>query len=143
MANLNRISKSRDITLPAKICLVKAMVFPVVLYGCEGLTIKKAEPQRIDAFESWFGRTFESPLDGKEIQSVHPKTNKSWIFIEKTNAEAETLILWTPDAKTSEKTLMLGKIEGGKRRYSTHKMVGWHHRLDGHEFEYSLGVVDV
>ena len=67
MANLNRISKSRDITLPAKICLVKAMVFPVVLYGCEGLTIKKAEPQRIDAFESWFGRTFESPLDGKEI----------------------------------------------------------------------------
>ena len=143
MANLNRISKSRDITLPAKICLVKAMVFPVVLYGCEGLTIKKAEPQRIDAFESWFGRTFESPLDGKEIQSVHPKTNKSWIFIEKTNAEAETLILWTPDAKTSEKTLMLGKTEGGKRRDNTHKMVGWHHRLDGREFEYSLGVVDV
>ena len=73
MPNLDSILKSRDITLPTKVCLVKAMVFPVVMYGCESWTIKKAEHQRIDAFE----KTLESPLDCKEIQPVHPKGNKS------------------------------------------------------------------
>ena len=78
MTNLDSILKSRDITLPTKIHLVKAMVFPVVLYGCESWTIKKAERQRIDAFELWCWRKlFESPLDFKEIQPVHPKGNQS------------------------------------------------------------------
>ena len=73
MTNLDSMLKSRDITLPTKVCLVKAMVFPVVRYGCESWTIKKAEHQRIDAFELWCWRRLESPLDCKEIQPVHPK----------------------------------------------------------------------
>ena len=79
MTNLDSILKSGDITLPTKVCLVKAMVFPVVMYGCESWTIKKAERQRIDAFELWCWRrkALESPLDCKEIQPVHPKGNQS------------------------------------------------------------------
>ena len=77
MTNLESISKSRDITLPTKVCLLKAMVFPVVMYGCESWTIKKVERQRIDAFELWYWRkALESPLDCKEIQPVYPKGNQ-------------------------------------------------------------------
>ena len=77
MANLDSILKSRDITMPTKVCLVNAMVFPMVMYGCESWTIKKAERQRIDAFELWcWKRLLESPLDCKEIQPVHPKVNQ-------------------------------------------------------------------
>ena len=93
MTNLDSILKSRDITLSTKVCLVKAMVFPVVLYGCESWTIKKAERQRIDAFELWCWRTLESHLDCKEIQPVHPKGDQSWVFIGRTDVEAETPIL--------------------------------------------------
>ena len=75
--------------------LVKAMVFPVIMYGCESWTIKKAERQRIDAFELWCWRSlFESPLDCEEIQPVYPKGNQSWIYSERTDAKAETPILW-------------------------------------------------
>ena len=77
MTNLDSILKSRDITLPAKVHLVKAMVFPVVMHECESWTIKKAEHQRIDAFELWYQRRLESPLDSEEIQPVHPKGNQS------------------------------------------------------------------
>ena len=77
MTNLDSILKSRDITLPTKIHLVKAKVFPVVVYGCESQTVKKAELERIDAFERWCWRTLESPLDCKEIQPVQPKGNQS------------------------------------------------------------------
>ena len=77
MTNLDRVLKSRDITLPTKVCLVKAMVFPVAMYGCESWTVKKAERQRIDAFELWYWRTLESPLDCKEIHPVHPKGDQS------------------------------------------------------------------
>ena len=73
MTNLDSIFKSRDITLPTKVRLVKAMVFPVVMYGCERWTIKKAECLRIDAFELWCWRTLESPLDCKEIHPGHPE----------------------------------------------------------------------
>ena len=73
MTNLDSILKSRDTILPTKVLLVKAMVFPVVMYGCESWTVKKAERQKIDAFELWCWRTLESPLDCKEIQPVHPK----------------------------------------------------------------------
>ena len=99
MTNLDSIWKSRDITLPTKVHLVKAMVFPVVMYGCESWTIKKAECQRIDVFELWCWGRLESPLNCKEIQPVHPKGNQSWIFIGRTDVEAETPILWPPDAK--------------------------------------------
>ena len=76
MTNLDSVLKSRDITLPTKVCLVKAMVFPTVMYGYERWTIKKAD-QRIDAFELWCWRRLESPLDSKEIQPVYPKGNQS------------------------------------------------------------------
>ena len=82
-----------------KVHLVKAMVFPVVMYECESWTIKKAEHQRIDTFELWCWRRLESPLDSKEIQPVHPKGNQSRVFIGRTDAVAETPILWPPDVK--------------------------------------------
>ena len=93
MTNLDSILKNRDITLPTKVCLVKAMVFPVVMYGCESWTIKKAEHWRTDAFVLMLEKTLESPLDCKEIQPVHPKRSQSNIFIGRADAEAETPIL--------------------------------------------------
>ena len=100
MTNLDSIFKSRDITLPTKVLLVKAMVFPVVMYGCESWIIKKAEHRRIDALELWCFRRLESSLDCKEIQPVHPKGDQSWVFIGRTDAKAETPILWPPHAKS-------------------------------------------
>ena len=100
MTNLDSILKSRDITLPTKVHLVKAMVFPVVMYGCESWTVKKAEHRRIDAFELWCWRRLENPLDCKEIQPVHPKGDQSWVSTGRTDDEAETLILWPPDVKS-------------------------------------------
>ena len=89
MTNLDSILKSRDITLPSKVYLVKAMVFPVVMYGCESWTIKKAEHRRIDTFQLWcWRRLLKSPLDCKEIQPVHPKGDQSWVFIGRTDVEA-------------------------------------------------------
>ena len=85
--------------MPTKVRLVKAIVFPIVMYECECWTIKKAEYRRNDAFELWCWRRFESPLDCKEIQPVHPKGDKAWVFIDRTDVEAETLILWPPDVK--------------------------------------------
>ena len=102
MTNLDSVLKSGDITLPTKVHLVKAMVFPVVMYGCESWTVKKAECQRIDAFElwCWSSKTLESPLDCKEIQPLHPKGDQSWVFIGRTDAEAETPVLWPPHTKS-------------------------------------------
>ena len=100
MTNLDSIFQSRDIPLPTKVHLVKAMVFPVVMYGCESWTVKKAEHRRIDAFELWLDKTLESPLVCKKIQPVHPKGDQSWVFIGRTDAKAETPILWPPDAES-------------------------------------------
>ena len=99
MTNLDSIFKSRDITLLAKVHLVKAMVFPVVTYGCESWTVKKAECQRIDAFEL-LEKTLESPLNCKEIQPVHSKGDQSWVFFERTDAKAETPVLWPAHVKS-------------------------------------------
>ena len=93
----------RDIAFPTKFCLVKAIVFPVVRYGCEIWTIKQAEHRRI--WTVVLDKTLESPLDCKEIQPVHPKGNQSWIFIGRTDVEAEAPKLWPPDVKN----LLLGK----------------------------------
>ena len=95
MTNLDSIFKSRDITLPTKVRLVKAMVFPVVLYGCESWTVKKAERRRIDAFELWYWRRLESPLDYKEIQPVHSEGDQPWDFFGSNDAKAETNTLAT------------------------------------------------
>ena len=141
MTNLDIILKSRDITLPTKVHLVKAMVFP---YECEIWNIKKAERQRINVFELWcWRRLFKNPLDCMEVQPVNPKGNQSWIFIGKTNAEAEIPILQPPDAKN----WLIGKDpDAGKDWRQEEKgsiedeMVAWHHWLNGHEFEQALGV---
>ena len=100
MTNPDSIFKSKDITLSTKVHLVKAMVFPVVMYGCESWTIQKAERRRIDAFELWCWRTLWSPLDCKEIQPVHPKGDQSWVLIGRTDVEAEAPILYPPDTKS-------------------------------------------
>ena len=100
MTNLDSIFKSRDITLLTKVHLVKAMVFPVVTYGCESWTVKKAEHRITDAFELWCWRRLLSPLDCKEIQPVHSEGDQPWDFFGRTDAEAETPILWPPHAKS-------------------------------------------
>ena len=135
MTNLDSILKSRDITLPTKVRLVKAMVFPVVMYGWE-----------LDCEESWalknwcfwtvvLEKTLESPLDCKEIQPVYPKGDQSWVFIGRSDVETETPILWLPDAKSwlIWKDPDAGGDWGQEEQGTTEdKMVGWHHRLNGH-----------
>jgi len=114
--NLDSVFKSRDIALPKKVHIIKAMVFPVVMNRCETWTIKKAEHQRIEASELWFWIRL---LYSKKIKAVNPKGNQPWIFIGRIDAEAEALILWSPDAKSQlfrKKTLMMGKIKGRRRR---------------------------
>ena len=101
MTNLDSILKDRDITLPTKVHLVKAIVFPVVLYGCESWTIKKAECRRIDAFELWcWRRLLRVPWTARRSnQSILKEINQSWVFIGRTDVEAETPVLWPSDAK--------------------------------------------
>ena len=98
MTNLGCILKSKHIPLPTKVHIVKTMVFPVVIFGYDSWTIKKAEHQRIDAFELVLEKTLENPLDCKEIKPVNPKGNQPWIFFGSTVAEAP--ILWPPDSKS-------------------------------------------
>ena len=86
--------------MPTKVRLVKAMVFPVVMYGCESWTVKKAEHRGIDAFELWCWRRLESPLDSIKIKPVNPKGNQHRVFTGRTGAEAEAPILWSPDVKS-------------------------------------------
>ena len=145
MTNLDSILKSRNITLSKKVCLVKAMVFPVVMYGCKNWTIKKAECRKTDAFEVVLEKTLESPLDCKEIQPVHPKGDQSWVFIGRTDVEAESLILWPPDAKSwlIGKDSDAGKDWGQEEKGMTEdEMVGWHHQLNGHGIGWTVGVGD-
>ena len=102
-----------------KVHLVKALVFPVIMYGGESWTLKKAEHQRIDAFEPWYCRRFlRVPWTVRRSNQSIPKGNQSWVFTGRIDVEAETLILWPPDAKSwlIWKELMLGKIEGRRRR---------------------------
>ena len=99
MTNLDGILKCRDIALPTKVRLVKAMVFPVVMYGCESWTVKKAERRRIDAFELWcWRRLLRVPWTFKEIQPVHSKGDRSLVFFGRNDAKAETPVLWPPHA---------------------------------------------
>ena len=140
MTNPDSILKSRDNILPTKVHLVKATVFPAVMYGCESWTIKKAEGQRIAAFDLWcLEKTLESPLDGKEIKPIKPKGNQSWIFTGRTDAEAP--VLWPPDAKSCliRTDPDAGKDWRQKKGMTEDEMVGWHHRLNGCEFEQALG----
>ena len=146
MTNLHSILKSRDITLSAKVRLVKAMVLPVVMYGWDSWTIKKAKHWRIDNF--WtvvLEKTLESPFDCKEVQPVHPKGDQSWVFIGKTDIEAESPIFLPPNVKSwlIWKDPDAGKDWGQEKKGTTEdEMVGWHHRLNGHGFGWTPGVGD-
>ena len=101
MTNPDSILKSRDVTLSTKVGLIKAMIFLVLMYGCESWTVKKAEHRRIDAFELVvLEKTLESPLDCKKIQPVHSEGDQPWVFFGRTDAEAETPVLWPPHAKS-------------------------------------------
>ena len=142
VTNLDSILKSRDVTLPTKVRLVKAMVFPVVMYGCESWALMKAEHGRTDAFELWCW-TLESPSDCKEIKPFNPKGNPSWIYLWRTDVEAA--IFWPPHVKSwlIWKCPDAGKDWRQKEKGMTEdEMVGWHHWLNGHEFVQALGVGD-
>ena len=135
--NIDSILKSRDITLPTKVCLVKAMVFPIVMYRYESWTITKAMPKNWCFWMVVLEKTLESPLDCKEIQPVNPKGNQSWIFIGGTGAEAETPILWPPDVKSwlIWKDPDVRKDWRQEEKWMTEdEMVRWHHWLNEHEF---------
>ena len=146
MTNLDSILKSRDFTLPTNVHLVKAMVFSSSHVWMWELDYKESWASKNCCFRTVvLEKTLESPLYFKEIQSLHPKGNESWIVIGRTDAEAETPVLWPPDAKN----WLIGKDpDSGQDRRQEEKgmtedeMVGWHHWLDGHEFEKALGVGD-
>ena len=137
MTNLDSILKNRDITLPTKVHLVKPMVFPVVMYGCESRTMKKAECQRIDAFELWcWRRLLRVPWNAR-------RSNQSVLKIS-TEYSLEGLMLKLKlqylghlmrRADSFEKTLMLKDWRHAEKGMAEDEMVGWHHRLNGHEFE--------
>ena len=142
MTNIDSILRRRDITLPIKVYLVKAIVFPVVMYECESWTINKAECFLYR--KNWcfwtvvLEETLESPLDFREIKPDNPKGDQSWLFTGRTDAEAETPILWPPEVKS----WLIGKDpDAGKdwrreeKGMTEDEMVGWHHWLNGHEFE--------
>ena len=138
MTNLDSILKSRDITLPMKVCLVKAMVFPVVIYGCESWTIKIAECQGMDAFELWCWRRllrvcWTSRRSNQSIlKEISPEYSLEGLMLKLKFQYFGCLI---QRINSVEKTLLLGKIEGRRRRGWQDEMIGWHHRLNGDEFE--------
>ena len=151
MTNLDSVLKSRDITLLTKVCIVKAMVLPVVMYGCQRWTIKEDWAKKKKEDDDWapknwcfwtvvLEKTAESPLNCKEIKPVNHKGNQAWIFIVRTDTEA--LILWPPNAKSQliRKDPDSGKDWRQEEKGKTEdKMVGWHHWLNGHEFEQAPG----
>ena len=145
MTNLDSILKSRDIALFTKVHLVKAMTFPVVMYGCESWTIKKAECWRIDAFELWcWRRHLRVPWPARRSNQSILK-DQFWVFIGRTDVEAKTPILWSPDVKRwlIWKDPDAGKDWGQEEKGMTeNEMVRWQHRLNGHGFRWTLGVGD-
>ena len=137
MTNLDSVLKSRDITLPTKVHIVKAMVFPVVMYDCESWTIKKAEHQRIDAFELWcWRRLLKVPWTAR--RSINLKKSQPWIFTGRTDAEVEAPVFWCLMSTNNslEKYLMLGKIECREKRASED---GCHHWCNEYELEQTVG----
>ena len=138
MTNLDSILKSRDITLPTKVCLVKAVVFPVVMYGCESWAIKKADCRRIDAFELWcWRRLLRVPWTARRSNQSILKEISPEYSCGRTDAEAETLIIWPPNVKNwlIWKDPDAGKDWRREKGMTDDEMFGWYHRLDGHEFE--------
>ena len=114
MTKPDSILKSGDITLPTKVHLVEAMIFPVLLYGCEIWTVKKTVSKNWCFWTVVLEKTLESPWDCREIKPVHPEGDQPWVFFGRNDAKAEAPVLWPPNS--FEKTLMLGKIKGTKSR---------------------------
>ena len=146
MTNLDSILKSRDITLPAKVHLVKPMVFPVVMYGCESWTIKKDKHRRIDAFELWcWRRLLRVPWAARRskqsiLKEISPGCSLEGLMLK---LKLQYFCHLMQRADLFEKTLMLGKIEGWEEKETTEdEMVGWHCRHNGHSFEWTPGVGD-
>ena len=144
MTNLDSIFKSRDITLPTKVRLVEAMVFPVVMYGCESWTVKKAECRRIDAFELWcWRRLLRVPWTaGRSNQSILKEISPG-ISLEGMMLKAGTPVLWPPHAKSwlTGKDSDTGRDWGQEEKGTTEdEMAGWHHWLDGRESGWTPGV---
>ena len=138
MKKLDSVSKSRDIALLAKVCLGKAVVFPVVMFRCESWTIKKAEHQRTGTFQLWCWRRLLRALGLQGDPTSQPKGNQPWTLTERTDAEAETPIFWSPDVKSwlIRKDPNARKDWGQEEKGRTEdKTVGRHHRLNGHEFQ--------
>ena len=138
MTNLDSILKSRDITLPTKVCLLKAMVFPVVIWklDCE----ERWVPKNWCFWTVVLEKTLESPLDCKEIQQVHSEGDQTWDFFGRNDAEAETPVLWPPHTKSwlIGKDFVAGRDWGQEEKGTTEdEMAGWHHWLDGHESEWT------
>ena len=137
--NLDSILKRRNITLPTKVCLVKAMIFPVVMYGCESWTIKKAEHQRTDAFELWcWRRLLIVPWTARRSNESIPKEISPEYSLERLMLKLKLQNFGHLMQRNDPlgKILMVGQIEGRRRRRATEdEMVGWHHWPDGHEFE--------
>ena len=146
ITNLDNTFKGRDITLPTKVCIVKAMVFPVVMYGFESWIIKKVKHQRIGAFKLWcWRRLLRVAWTARRSNQFNPKGNQPWIFIGRTGAEVEVPVLWPFDMKSQlcGEDPDAGKHWRQKEKGTTEdEMVEWHHQLDGHEFEQALGVGD-
>ena len=138
MTNLDSILKNKDITLPTKVRLVKVMVFPVVLYGCESWTVKKAERRRIDAFElCCWRRLLRVPWTARRsnqsiLKEISPGCSLEGLMLK---LQLQYFGHLMPRTDPFEKTLMLGKIEGGRKGTTEDEMVEWHHQLNGHELE--------
>jgi len=145
MTNLDSIFKTRDMTLPAKVRLVKAMVFPVVMYGCESWTVKKAEHRRIDVFELWcWRRLLRVPWTARRSNQSILKEISPGCSLEG-DAKAETPILWPPRSNSwlTEKDSDAGRDWGQEEKGTTEdEMAGWYHQLNGCEFEWTPGVGD-
>ena len=139
VTNLDGIFKSRDITLPIKVHLVKAMVFPLIMYGCESWTVKKAERRRTDAFELWcWKRLLRVPWTARRSNQSILVGDQSWLFIGRTDAETETRRLWPPHVKSwlIGKDSDAGRDWGQEEKGTTEdEMAGWHHWLNGHDSE--------
>ena len=145
MTNLDSVFKSRDITLPTKVCLVKAMVFPVVIYGCESWTIKKAEHQRIDAFALWcWRRLLRVPWTARRsnqsiLKEISPGYSLEGLML---SWSSNTLVTWYEQLAHGRRPYAGKDWRQEEKGRTEDEMVGWHHWLNGHEFEQALRVGD-
>jgi len=145
MTNLDSILKSRDITMPTKVHLVKAMVFPIVMYGCESWTIKKAEHWRIDAFELWcWRRPLRVPWTTRSsnqsiLKEISPEYSLEGLMLK---LSSSTLATWCEELTHWKRPWFWDRLKAGREADGRRWDCWWHHQLNGHEFEYNPGIAD-